>query len=569
MVVTIKNTLLLVIFTLLCAGSLFPTSSLFVNEQITPKWYCTVFCSAFLLLTYIAFSFMKKEKGSTIEKSILIICLTIIIFLCTMQAFYGIFQYFEIFPSVNGFRITGSFDNPAGFAASLCAGFPFLFYFVFHKEKWIRRAAITAGIIIITAIILSASRAGIVSLIVVCSVIFFYKIKIATGWKLTIITTLLFVSLSNLYFLKKDSADGRILIWRCSWEMMKDKPLFGHGCGGFRAGYMNYQANYFEQHPDSKYVMLADNVNRPFNEYIGFAVNYGLAGWILLWAAGWFLWKSFLRCKNNIQARMAVCCLLSVAVFAFFSYPLRYPFVWVIMILSIVLIIYCAEYQIKIPDMVIHPALVLLIPAIIFAGRVAYQRMMDEVLWCKTANQSLLGKTEQMLPVYKCLHQSLAKNELFLYNYAAELNVAKRYGESLQIARKCEQFWADYDLQLLMADNYERLQQYKEAERYYERAAAMCPVKFAPLYELANLYLATGQTVEALTLAQKIVDKKIKIPSATVSAIKNKMQELLNEQDTGIPTEEKGWENDVSQNKIQSGQAFPAVNQTPAGRLPP
>jgi O-antigen ligase len=63
--------------------------------------------------------------------------------------------------------------------------------------------------------------------------------------------------------------------------MIKEKPLFGHGVGGFKANYMNYQARYFEEHPDSKYAMLADNVNRPFSEYLLLLTEYGLAGFAL------------------------------------------------------------------------------------------------------------------------------------------------------------------------------------------------------------------------------------------------------------------------------------------------
>jgi tetratricopeptide (TPR) repeat protein len=195
--------------------------------------------------------------------------------------------------------------------------------------------------------------------------------------------------------------------------------------------------------------------------------------------------------------------------------------------------------------------------------------MSAEMKWKRIARQSLLGKTEQMLPAYRLLHDRLRRNELFLYNYAAELNVAGHYDESLDIGRKCERLWADYDLQMLLADNCLQLKRYPEAEAHYKKASAMCSVKFVPLYELANLYLATGQTGKALSLAQKIVDREIKIPSATIHAIKNRMRELLNEQDASIPAEKKGRSDDVSLNKTQPRQAFLPVNQTPVGRLPP
>lgn len=62
---------------------------------------------------------------------------------------------------------------------------------------------------------------------------------------------------------EKDSADGRLLIWRCSVSMVKDAPWLGHGIGSFEARYMDYQADYFRQYGLNRYSMLADNVKHP------------------------------------------------------------------------------------------------------------------------------------------------------------------------------------------------------------------------------------------------------------------------------------------------------------------
>jgi tetratricopeptide (TPR) repeat protein len=448
--------------------------------------------------------------------------------LCTTQALYGILQYVGFFPAIGGFRITGSFDNPAGFAACLCAGFPVFFFFIRKKYVWQRWLSLTAIIILCIAVVLSASRAGMISLIVVCLALIVYKFPINAKLKLTIVSLTFALALSGLYFLKKDSADGRLLIWRCSWEMIKDKPLFGHEHGGFKAHYMDYQADYFAHHSDSRYEMLADNVNRPFNEYLLLLTDYGLVGFVLLLALIGVLWISFHRNRHkSILVRIAAGSLLSIGVFSFFSYPLVYPFVWVMGIASIAVIIYQAKYQVKIPSR-IGPALkLIMIPVIFIFGLHIYQRMTTEMLWCKVAHQSLLGKTEEMLPVYEQLHKSLTNNELFLYNYAAELNVIKQYDKSLEIALECERLLADYDLQMLMADNYQNLQNNQKAEYHYKKASNMCPVKFMPIYQLVELYNEAGRKEEALTLAQKIIDKDVKIPSATISIIKQKMRQLI------------------------------------------
>ena len=131
------------------------------------------------------------------------------------------------------------------------------------------------------------------------------------------------------------------------------------------------------------------------------------------------------------------------------------------------------------------------------------------------------------LRVYFYAH--LYHKDLFLYNYAAELNVVGDYMESQQIALECDSLWADYDLQMLIGVNCLQLQQYSETETYLRKAAAMCPVKFMPLFQLTKLYQETERQEEAQELAQIILDKEVKIASPVINSIKNKMRYLLNE----------------------------------------
>ena len=100
-----------------------------------------------------------------------------------------------------------------------------------------------------------------------------------------------------------------------------DKPFAGHGIGGFQANYMNYQAIYFENHPDSKYSRLSDNVNYPFNEYLGLLINYGLVGCLIVFSVFLVLWN---LCKWNRcdETQTATLCLTSIGLLALFSYPL-------------------------------------------------------------------------------------------------------------------------------------------------------------------------------------------------------------------------------------------------------
>jgi len=151
--------LLTILFFLLCLGTLFLNSSSFVNAQIAPKWYSFLFASAAILITFAVYSIIADIKQLRWDNLVLPFCLIIAV-LCTVQALYGIAQYLHLFSAFDRHNVTGSFDNPAGFAACLCAGFPFFFYFLTHKTIWIRCVSIGGMIIVGLAVILSGSRAG-------------------------------------------------------------------------------------------------------------------------------------------------------------------------------------------------------------------------------------------------------------------------------------------------------------------------------------------------------------------------------------------------------------------------
>ena len=185
---------LLLCFCSICAGTLFLTSSAFVATEVAPKW----FCFTFLLPAIVAVCIFAPRVQA--DKLPVVVCICFIVAAtCVIQALYGVLQYIGVCASSSGFRVVGSFDNPAGFAASLCAGFPFLLVFVSDRRVWIKWLSIAAGLIIITAIILSASRAGMLGLLVVGVFALLYRFSIGSKLKIVIVAVLL-AAAAGLYF---------------------------------------------------------------------------------------------------------------------------------------------------------------------------------------------------------------------------------------------------------------------------------------------------------------------------------------------------------------------------------
>ncbi len=348
----------------------------------------------------------------------------------------------------NQFSATGPFDNPAGISASLAILLPFVLYKVEKKKKWMRFIYIVIAIAVIVCIILSQARAAIIASGVTTFVYGIWWLKSYTELKLSaihyffvaLLAVLLFL---GLYLLKKDSANGRILIWRCSAELIAQKPLVGHGTNGFIANYMNEQANYFILHPNSKYAMLADNIRHPFNEYIKSIVEYGIVGFFLIVLL--LFYPFYYSRKTTSKTASAIrLSLLSIAICALFSYPLNYPFVRLMLIvLFTFLLTFNNEERISISNN-FSVKIIILLFSLGLLSATTYQSFYERE-WYKAAHKSLRGETNQMLPLYKKLYTHLYRNELFLYNYSAELNVAGHYKESQKISRECDDIWADYD----------------------------------------------------------------------------------------------------------------------------
>ena len=116
---------------LLCANSLF----LQIESPIITigdKWYASIIL---LLLFLIANSTFSMSSFSWSLNKLLPSFYIIVLLSDVVLAMHGILQYTHIIPFHSYLGLSGSFDNPAGYAASLCAGFPAVFYALLFKTN--------------------------------------------------------------------------------------------------------------------------------------------------------------------------------------------------------------------------------------------------------------------------------------------------------------------------------------------------------------------------------------------------------------------------------------------------
>lgn len=507
------------LFLLLCIVSIFSYSQGMTDSYIVPKWCFTLFVlslSIIILLT-------KDLCNRTIHVDT-IVCSYIIIIIIFCQALYGILQWLQWIPSIWAHRIVGSFDNPAGFASCLCTGLPFVLLCLKSAKKTILKIGLSlSASVIILAIILAESRSGMISVVAVASVLCWPYIPLKKRPKTIAFICIFFLLLGGSYFLKKESADGRLLIWKCSWEMIKESPIYGHGINSFKIHYMDYQADYFEKHPNSMYSILADNVPCPFSEYLTILLNFGFIGLFMLFGVIFCLLFCYYK-QPRTEGKIALLSLLSVSIFSLFSYPFTYPFTWIIVCFSIHTLIKGRILQ-RIPSS--YKKSLYIISIIFCLGFLykLYQRVDAEYKW---ENVAYLYTTTENMITYKKLMPILGNNPYFLYNYAIALLNVKNLDESLDKALKCQHYWADYDLELLLGNIYKQRKEYDMAEKHYHKAVYMCPCRFVPLYQMFELYKEIENKKRCQSVAQLIIEKPVKVPSSMVRLIKYRVKQELN-----------------------------------------
>lgn len=517
-----QKSFFLFLYGLVCLGCLFLNSELFNDTGIVPKQYFGAACLCLLIgwMSLRLRQFLWDGNAPSRQKAV---CTTALLCVCA-QTIYAFYCHYK----GHGQMFQGSFDNPAGLAASLICVFPFVL--VVDGGKGQKLFHLLAGICLMAALVMSRSRAGVLAAALPLVVVIMQQLRIGRGKKVALLFACFLLLAVGSYFLKRDSADGRLLIWRCSWDLFCQRPLLGWGPHGFMAHYMEAQAQYLSIHPDSPAAMLADNVHQPFNEWLGIAVRYGLAGLTAIGIIVVLLFHCYRETTDNPSSHRAALSLSSIAVFACFSYPFTYPLVWIIALTDAAILI---ENALRAKGISLSPAALCLtrwaMPVCCLLGLFVIAASVDgELAWKRTQNKALRGRSEEAMKEFAMLEKrvTLARNPYFLYNYAAEQNIAGNYAGSLETALQCRRLWADYDLQLLIAQDCEKLGKTKQAEEAYLLASDMCPCRFYPLYLLALLYESDGRHEQARQLAETIIEKPVKVPSATVNMIKAKMQEM-------------------------------------------
>jgi len=380
----------------------------------------------------------------------------------------------------------------------------------------------------------------------------------------------------SLYHYKKDSADGRMLIWTVTANIIKDYPLLGVGQDLFKAHYMDYQADYFRNHPNSKYEQVADDNQYAFNEFLNTWAENGLIGFLLLMGIVVAIFFSVINHKGheriinhqghkdhdekyevdesqltivNLNSEdITKASILAILVFAMFAYPSEILPIKIVATVCVALQAGMAVPLFKREETPfvkktwcslcpswLRPLLPLWLTLPLAATVVALVWLAPQVknlqgaykTWNDAFELYNYGLYTDCLEDYQKALPKLQHNGEFMINYGKALSITKEHEIAIETLRKAKNYHNNTVLCTALGDSQKALKQNTEAEKNYRQASNMVPGKFYPQYLLAKLYDETGQQQKALDRADSLLKKTVKVESTAIKEIHDEMEKII------------------------------------------
>ncbi len=466
-----------------------------------------------LLLLYATLICLRQIHYTTVFNSCL--CAAVLL------AGWGYLQYFKYLPSNSPFfLLTGPFHNPAILAItlSLLLGIMLngliLFYSSLKKSRFFLAIVIIAIIFCLPVLALTYARAACISLfvsILYCLYIRFpHPLRAKNVIRLGGILLFIVLSAGASYILKPKSADGRLLIWKVSWRMIKDAPLTGFGKGGFAANYLYYQAEYMKSSASAEERKLAGDTHLAFNEPLRITVEHGAIG-LLIYLA--FTIRILLPPKKRHFVTLTCKSLLAgVVAWGLFGYPDQIFPLLTLSVIGTACILNKNKKHVHTTNSIKNKvaAITLCCFATFFlSGRlwVQWQPYHNLYTCFKNPTKRNAGCPNPILQFKDRLKDDIG----FCYYYCQAVQKEHPDTDILHMIRSLEKNFPAPGLLMIKGDCLKKKNQWKEAEDAYKLAADMTPSLQAPRGKLVFLYNETGRRKEALAIAHEILIEDVKV----------------------------------------------------------
>ena len=495
-----------------------------------------------LLAGYFLLRLLFQSGGLIAQKLVLLAVEAVTCY----ESFLGLLQITGVVSSNNYlFACTGTFDNPGPMGGFLAIGFCISLaeILLIKRQSGSKPVSTLDRIIlgtsyltaILCAIIIPSTQSRAAWLSIIVSV-FFYCVKhpktfiwIKAHW--LVVITCMIIFLSSVFFFKRQSANGRRFTYKMELMTIRRNGFIGVGMGHFSNAYGATQREYFSRtisisDGELRYIesdkerLIADNPKVGFNDYLQFGIEFGVGPLILLLSLIIMILYRLSRLDSPFCYG-----LVSMMVFAFFSYPLS---LWEFLVLFLVFaaIAGCKTEKSFSKACFLLFALSCLIPIAVFHKSAVAVRLSNETekLWKR--QRPIFESGDYRSYEYCCsqLYPDLQFNCAFLYEYAYSLFENGKIEESEKVLNQSFALSGNPLSFILLGDIHKKQGLIIEAEQDYLNSFLALPDRLYPLYKLAVLYYDSNQAEKYQNMVRSIEEFHPRIESEST----NEVRKLLN-----------------------------------------
>jgi len=492
-----------------------------VTELYRTVYLCVTLLSAISLSYCLSAGLLTKEG---IYRGLLIIA--VIHIFCVFAQCMGFME-----PENSLYPITGACDNPNVTAMYLVGVLPVLLSVTRMRAV----ARLLFFFLILLAIVILRCRTAYIGLAVEIVVMLFAygkarRLVFSHRWVVVVIGVLVCAfSAVKLYNMKRDSADGRLLIWKVSAMMVAERPL-GCGYGLFPKHYNLRQAEYFhEEHGTETERRNASFVYMAYDDFLEHGVDGGVIGMLLL--IGFY--ALLIRYAYRQRDTAATSVLTAFAVMSLVNFVIAGIQTWLLVVCTAAMVL-GNENRIenKIEDGNWTGRLLHKVQGMLF---LVFTMLLSIVVYRMASAQYRLRAVEHRLStgetvsdsVFADIVNDIYSSEAFWRIRAENAMNGGKTQQSCTYAKEALQYTSVPELFLLCSRGCQQSGKTDDAVCSLTTVSQMQPSRLYPKLYLMRLYASTGRDDEALEAAADIMRTEIKVRSREARLIRREAYEYI------------------------------------------
>lgn len=454
---------------------------------------------------------------------ILIVRFAIIVF-GLFETMVGWLQFSHLYPSGHSqFMMTGTFYNPGPYCCFLAVICPVAYdMYLNSRYKFLKWSSCAYLVSALPVMLVLESRTGWIA----ASIGLLYvavgngKIKVKGKYLVSLLIPLGLVLLPGLYWLKPESALGRIFLWRIGLSAMLDNPVKGVGWDNVGGTLGISQEQYFSSHPGSIFETVAGSPEYAFNEFLQIGIAFGVPA--LLVFIGMMLFGLIASAKSQHYGNAAS--IVSFAIVCFSSYPFQFweNIVLLGMILTVTLFF---SLRIRLGTGVFIGLLIAVMVGLLSNSVMQRRNIRSEWELQRYAYQNRIGDESED---WKSATIKYGRLPQFWFDYGQELRKEGYFKESNEALQKGLAISSDAMFLNVIGRNYQDRGECDKAIEYYERSMARLPGRLYPYYLAAKMYSdsSCGNSVRFEYYYHKAMQMKPKIMSPAIRRMRKELQEI-------------------------------------------